>query len=344
VANIAIVSFRLGGTDGVSIESAKWADAFRSLGHSVRLVAGSGPVDVQVEGLSMSPQTVVSPEKLKTALEGCEVVVVENVASLPLNPKARDVLYEVLHNRTAIFHHHDFSWQREHLAHFDGPRDEPQWLHVTINKLSEEQLRERGIEAVTIMNSFDCNPPQGDRLATRNALQCGDEIIVLLPTRAIPRKNVQGAITLAQELSATLWLLGPPEDGYDEELDLLLSSATCPLKRGLPNGFSIDDAYAACDLVVMPSHWEGFGNPVLESVTHRRPLALNFYPVAKEIASFGFRFYELSDIAAIRTMLEGDQTDLFDHNLDIATKHFNLANLPLHLQTLLARTGRNNQE
>ena len=51
----AIVSFRLGGTDGVSIEAGKWAWALGRLGFEVVTVAGSGPVDRLVPGLSMGP-------------------------------------------------------------------------------------------------------------------------------------------------------------------------------------------------------------------------------------------------------------------------------------------------
>ena len=58
------------------------------------------------------------------------------------------------------------------------------------------------------------------------------------------------------------------------------------------------------DLVVMPSTWEGFGNPVLESVTHRRPLALYPYPVAIEIVAYGFGFFGLDEVGAITTFLD----------------------------------------
>jgi len=76
-----------------------------------------------------------------------------------------------------------------------------------------------------------------------------------------------------------LWLLGPAEDGYDEELEALVLDSSTSVRRMMPEGVTMSDVYAAADLVVMSSTWEGFGNPVLESVTHRRPLALNPYPV-----------------------------------------------------------------
>ena len=111
------------------------------------------------------------------------------------------------------------------------------------------------------------------------------------------------------------------------------------MRRGAPDGYDVHDAYAASDLVVMPSTWEGFGNPVIESVTHRRPLALYPYPVACEIRDFGFRFFELGEIESITSFLKNPDYDLYAHNLSIALEHFNVAALPTRLGGLLDSMG-----
>jgi glycosyltransferase involved in cell wall biosynthesis len=335
VARIVVVSFRLGGTDGVAIESAKWIAALTTLGHRVRTVAGEGVADVLVPSLAINAMTATSVHEVEEALADADVVIVENLASLPLNLDARDVLYRVLEGRRAIFVHHDLPWQRPHLAHLDGPRTDPLWHHVTINELSRRELLERGIDAVTIMNCFDCEPPRGRRDSTRLRLNVDARTLVVMPSRALPRKNVEGALALCEALDATFWLLGPAEDGYEETLDELIHSANVDVRRGLPDGSDVHDAYAACDLVVMPSTWEGFGNPVLESVTHRRPLALFPYPVACEISDYGFRFFDLGDVVAIKSFLENPDYELYAHNLSIALEHFNLASLPTRLSDLL---------
>ena len=116
------------------------------------------------------------------------------------------------------------------------------------------------------------------------------------PTRALARKNIAGAIALTEAVGGTYWLLGPAEDGYGPELDRLVGQASCPVVLGQPGGgCSIADAYAACDAVLLPSSWEGFGNPSVESATHRRPLAVGRYPVAAELAAFGFRWFDADD-------------------------------------------------
>jgi glycosyltransferase involved in cell wall biosynthesis len=335
MARITVVSFRLGGTDGVSIEAAKWMTALRELGHDVTSVAGNGTADHLVPGLSIGATSPPSSDELRAAFDGADLVIVENLASLPLNINARDMLYIALDGRDALFHHHDLPWQREQFTHVEGPRDHATWQHVTINDLSRLQLARRGIAATTIMNSFDCDPPLGERERTREALHLDKERLILLPTRAIPRKNIEGALKLAMELNAVLWILGPAEDGYGPTFEELLRDSSVPTRLGMPNDTTIDDAYAACDLVVMPSSWEGFGNPVLESVTHRRPLAVNGYLVLREIESFGFEFFKLDEIIALGQFLRAPDDSHFEKNLNVARKHFNVKDLPTRLLSLL---------
>ena len=339
MASLALVSYRLGGGDGVAIESAKWIGALESLGHHVTTLAGEGRADHLVDGLALDDDVGPAASDLEI-LARVDLTIVENAASLPLNPAAREALYAALAGRPALFHHHDLPWQRDHLAHLEGPRDEPGWLHVTINELSRIQLAQRGIAATTIYNSFDCEPPAGERAAARARVGVADtERLVLLPSRALARKNVAGALRLCERLNATLWLLGPAEDGYGAELDGLLATTSARvLHRGL-DGLSIHDAYAACDAVVMSSTWEGFGNPVLESVTHRRPLALHPYPVAAEIAGFGFSFFDLEDVEGLSRFLDAPDERRLEANLALARRHFNLADLPGRLARVLDAAG-----
>ncbi len=341
MAELVVVSFRLGGTDGVSIEAEKWISAFRSLGHTVRTLAGEGNADVIIPELAIRATRAPSIDEVADILHDANLVVVENVASLPLNVAARDALYQLLHGRRALFRHHDLAWQRSTSLDTSPPRDEDGWTHVTINQLSRHELRERGVDSVVVRNAFDCAPPRGRRERTRRALGASDERVVLFPTRAIPRKNVAKAFDLAASLDAVLWLLGPAEDGYDETLDELIGTSAVRVFSGLPEGFDIHDAYAACDVVVMPSTWEGFGNPVLESVTHRRALAVYPYPVLEEIRAFGFRFFGLDDVGPLTAFLRDPDEGLFEANAALAREHFNVDDLPSRLAPLLVAVGLN---
>jgi len=332
-----LISFRLGGTDGVSIEAGKWQWALGQLGYEVRTIAGEGPVDHLVNGLAITPSEPVDPHQLERALEGLDLVVVENLCSLPLNPGAARLVAERCAGRPTILHHHDLAWQRPDLG-TDGPPDDPSWRHVTINELSRRQLAARGIDATTIYNRFDTSCAPGDRGATRRALGIsGDERLFLQPTRALARKNVPAALSLCERLGATYWLLGPAEDGYGPELDRLVERATCPIRRGpaMP-GAGAADAYAACDLVMFPSTWEGFGNPTIESAVHRRPLCVGPYPVAAELRSFGFLWFTLDDAEALDRWMSEPDPELLEHNYELADTFFSLRQLPERLEAVLA--------
>ncbi len=334
-----MVSFRLGGEDGVAVEAAKWASALGLLGWNVRTVAGAGPVDAVLPGLAMHAPEPPTRAEVDDALAGADLVVVENLCSLPLNPPAAAVVAASCAGRPTVLHHHDLPWQRPRLANFAPPPDDAAWAHVTINELSRRQLATHGIAATTIYNAFDPDPVPGEGEGVRATLGVAAGTPLLLqPTRALARKNIAGAIALAEAVDATYWLLGPAEDGYGPELERLVAQARCPVVRGVPaGGCSIADAYAACDAVLLPSLWEGFGNPSVESATYRRPLAIGPYPVAAELAAFGFHWFDAADPTPLAQWLGEPDAELIAHNHRVAAHHFNLADLPARLARVLQR-------
>ncbi len=97
------------------------------------------------------------------------------------------------------------------------------------------------------------------------------------------------------------------------------------------------DAYAACDAVVLPSTWEGFGNPTVESAVHRRPLAVGRYPVARELAAgFGFWWFDATDARSLTGWFDHPDPELIAHNATVARAHFSLTDLPGRLAALLS--------
>jgi len=341
MTTVAVVSFRFGPTDGVSVEARKWARILERLGYRTYTVAAEG-ADRLVPGLGIADDEPPEAATLDAALADADLVVVENLCSLPLNPAAALAVAACLRGRPSILHHHDLAWQRPHLAGIGGfPPDDPAWRHVTINDLSRRELAARGVDATTIPNGFDTESASGgDRDGTRARLGlAGSDRLLLHPTRAIPRKNVPAAIALAEGLGATYWLLGPAEDGYGPELDRLLSAASCPVIHREPDGVSLADAYAAADAVTLPSAWEGFGNATIEAAVHRRPLAIADYPAAREIAAFGFRWFPSDGPGPLDAWLRHPDPTLHDANLAIARRHFSLAVVEQRLRHLLAEAG-----
>ena len=337
---VAIVSFRLGAADGVSVVARHWATGFARLGLEVRTLAGSGVADRLLPGLAIGAPAPPTLAELARHLAGADLVVVENLCSLPLNPGAAASVAACLAGRRAILHHHDLPWQRERFARLTGwPPTDPAWLHVTINELSRKQLAARGIVATTVYGGF-AMPPPGRREPTRRRLGVPPQRRLLLqPTRAIARKNVPAGLGMAEAVGADYWLTGPAEEGYGQELARILDGAACRVHRHIPEGLGIDDAYAAADAVVLPSSWEGFGAPLIEASLHRRPLAVGDYPVAAELAAFGFHWFPADDPGPLRAFLERPDARLLEHNRAVAVRHFSLDALTAELAGLLEGAG-----
>ena len=336
----AILSYRLGMADGVSVTAAQWAAAMRELGMRVRTVAGEGFPDVLVPGLGRDAKRPPCRQALDAALGDAEIVVVDNVCSLPMNPTVGDSVAAYLRGRPAVLRHHDLPWERERYAAVTGwPHDDPAWQHVTISEIARRSLAgRRGIAATTIYHGFADRPCPERRASVRRGLGVGARPLVLQPTRAIARKNVDVGLALAEALGGAYWLTGPAEDGFAGELDRLLHAARVPVLRRLPPGVDMAAAYAACDAVALPSSWEGFGLPLIESALHRRPIAVGDFPVARELAGFGFRWLPAADPAPLRRWMADPDLGLLDHNEAIARRHFGVDSLARRIDSLISGT------
>ena len=335
----ALVSFRLGGTDGVSIVAESWGHSLTTLGFTVTTIAGEGPVDRLVPGLAISAEAPPTAGELTDALTEVDLVIVENLCTIPLNPPAARVTAEVLAGRPAILHHHDPPWQRSRFADVtDLPPDDPAWRHVCINQLTRHEMAERGIDAVTIYNGFATDPPPGDREGTRLALGVApDEPLLVHPVRAIERKNVPTALSLSAAVGGTYWLPGGAEEGYGPTLERFLAEARC---RVIHRSWAVrSDLYAAADAVLFPSTWEGFGNPPVEAALHRRQTVVGDYPVADELRGLGFEWLPADDPEPLATWLADPDPDVLDHNRAVATTHLSLEAQTEALQALLDRAG-----
>lgn len=345
------LSFRFSATDGVSVVTRTWIDALRELGFTVSTVTGDDwrwpDVDHRhVAGLGIDDHPPVHVEALTAALDGVDLVVVENLLTIPMNLVASRAVAEALAGRRALVHHHDPPWHRERFAQVtELPATDPAWRHVAINRTLRHELAARGIEARVIYNAFpepDEPGRDGRRAAVRAALGVeADEWLVAHPVRAIERKNVPAAIALAESLGATYWLLGPAEEAYGPTLAALLADARCRVVHRPWQ--DTDDIYAAADHVAFPSTWEGFGNPPLEAALRRRTVTVGAYPVADELRELGFDWFEVGDTHGVRHALEHPDEPavvaMLDTNERLARSQFTTARLLGDLRSLLDGAG-----
>jgi glycosyltransferase involved in cell wall biosynthesis len=147
--NVGFVSTRFAGTDGVSLETAKWADVFERVGFACFYFAGEldRPSDcsflveeahfqhsdikavfrkcfgVRVRDRSVTRKISRLKRKLKDQLYeftrkfNIDLLLPENALTIPLNIPLGIALTEFISETgmPTIAHHHDFFWERQHF-------------------------------------------------------------------------------------------------------------------------------------------------------------------------------------------------------------------------------------
>src|SRR5438105_6106557 len=136
------ISFRLGGEDGVSVEARKWQWALQELGFENRRIAGAiedgGQADdVVLPMLSIDGTEPPDEDAISAAIDAADLLVVDNICSLPLNLGAAHTVARVVarHHGRVVLRHHDLPWQRRNLKHLaaDFPPRIEGVLHATVN-------------------------------------------------------------------------------------------------------------------------------------------------------------------------------------------------------------------
>ena len=310
-------------------------------------------------------------------------LVVQNAWAIPMQLPLGVALTRLVRETgiAAIGHHHDYWWERERFQTCIVPEvlDEafppglPNVEHVSINSLAADDLhRRRGLVSTVIPNVFDFDQPHpsdGRARAVQLRVELGlgpDTLLVIQPTRVIPRKGIELAIELVARLErpdAVLLITSPAGDeGYEYlvKLEQLAERLRVDLRYGAqrfrPNNndamnadlpepaHSLVDAYLAADLISYPSYYEGFGNALVEAVYFGKTLVVNRYPVYEaDIRPLGFRFVELDGavtdeaVSQLRALLSDPhlQAAYAQHNYVLGKQHLSYDRLARSLEKLL---------
>jgi glycosyltransferase involved in cell wall biosynthesis len=279
-------------------------------------------------------------ERIKSELKNLpklDLLIINNIFSLGFNLAAAVALTEFVRekNLKVIAHNHDFYWERERystpqcecvkrtLEEYFPPED-GLILHVTINKLAQEELRRRkNIDSVVVPNVFDFNQPvwriDEYNRDLRSVLGISeDDLVVLHATRIVPRKAIEIAMDFVACLSEKVEknvhfvLAGFPETESQEYYRKIVKKAeSMPYETHFAfemvrserfvndrKYYSLWDMYAICNVITYTSILEGWGNQLIEAVFAKKPLVVFEYPVYKsDIAPLGFQFISLGDTA-----------------------------------------------
>ncbi|HEX2765934.1 MAG TPA: glycosyltransferase family 4 protein [Candidatus Limnocylindria bacterium] len=294
-----------------------------------------------------------------------ELLIVENAWAIPMQLPLGVALTRVVEQTgvPVIGHHHDYWWERERFGtcvvpeileqHF--PPDLPNIRHVSINSLAARELRRRrGIASSVVPNVFDFaagrpRPRPSVRRRMRAELGMGERgLLVVQPTRVVPRKGIELAIELVGRLRDRHAVLLITSPAGDEGLDYLVqleqlaerhkvalryaADRFAPDLEGKPlrPAHSLHDAYLAADLITYPSLYEGYGNALVEAIFYGKPIVVNRYPVyVADIAPLGFRFIEIDGaitddtVHEVRRALSNPkrQRQIARRNFEIARRH-----------------------
>ena len=191
-----------------------------------------------------------------------------------------------------------------------------------------------------------------------------DDIMVLQPTRIVPRKGIEHAIKLVQMLDDPRIKLvisheaGDEGDEYRHVLAEIAREAGVDLRfvatrisdvrhrnREGHKVYTLWDLYPHADLVTYPSLYEGFGNAFLEAIYFRVPVLINRYAIfARDIEPKGFRlpimdgYLTRSTIEEVRRLINDKEYrhEVASHNYQVASRFFSYRVLRRALRTLIA--------
>jgi glycosyltransferase involved in cell wall biosynthesis len=237
----------------------------------------------------------------------------------------------VLHHLVAWCH--DFTWTSSHSRHMvhDGyPWDllrtyRPEITYVTISeerKADLVQLLGCPEDKVKVVYSgvdprhlLGLSEETMDLVSQLGVLD--SDLAILMPVRVTQAKNIEYALqvvaALKQEgVQTVLVLTGPPDPhdagnmeyfqelrevrkslGVENEMRFVYESGPQPDQPFQIDMQTVGELFRVCDLVLMPSHREGFGMPVLEAGLVGTPVFCTSIPAAREIGKQDVTIFDL---------------------------------------------------
>ncbi|MEM3403150.1 MAG: glycosyltransferase family 4 protein [Nitrososphaeria archaeon] len=302
--------------------------------------------------------------RLNPILTDLDVCIVHNIPSMPFNLAATAAINELADELKTrfVFWIHDIALLRQEWIGKEKEFPANLFLHkspnityVTVTEYRARQLRELQLDNVQVI-------PNGvniedylkiDKVTLELMHRLGikfQDLIILVPVRVTPRKNIEMAIWVADELKhllgsdQTLKVLvtGPPDHqattmgmdyleylnklikrrGLEEEIifchDLISYDRVFVGNRVLK--WSVGDVYSISDLVFVPSKEEGFGLPVIEAGAARKMVFCSRIPPFQELIK--------EDIDGFMFDLNGSPKDVAfriykEYILDIVGSNFN---------------------
>ena len=411
--NIGFISTRFSGTDGVSLESLKWATIFEKQGHKVFWFSGRSDRDDNISVCipeahfghpenqwineqiwsKNSRNSLVTSRIHKTAsyladrlhyftkIYKIDLVVPENVLTIPIHLPLGVAITQFLAETAmpAIAHHHDFYWERPRFSinavgdflDMSFPPRLPNITHTVINQAAQQQLALRkGLSSTLVPNvfNFEEEPMTCDLWAAdvrKNIGLKSDDLLILQPTRIVPRKGIEHSIKLLGKLNNPKCKLiishnaGDEGFGYqnnliqlakEEGVDMrIIANRVSEIRQYDKNGnkmYTLWDIYHHADLVTYPSLYEGFGNALLEAFYFKKPILANRYSIfIEDIEPKGFKtitmngYISRETVTQVQAVLSNEvlRDEMVGHNYKLAKQYYSYSVLERTLQAAFSQ-------
>ncbi|MDW8395111.1 MAG: glycosyltransferase family 4 protein [Anaerolineae bacterium] len=260
-------------------------------------------------------------EQLRAALASIDVLIAHNVCSLNKNLALTAALHRLNETATAprlVLWHHDLAWTTPRYRpelHDGYPWDLlcTPWKGVCQVVISSARRAElaalMGLPQAAIAVVPNGLAPAHfyklERLTAELVEQLGlfeATLILLLPVRLTPRKNIELALRVLAELrrivpGSVLVVTGPlgPHNERNSDYYARLRALRAELElegaahflaehyEGFLPDAVISDFFRLCDALFMPSREEGFGLPLLEAAFDHKPVFCSDIPALREL-------------------------------------------------------------
>ncbi len=266
-----------------------------------------------------------------------DVLVGQNTNAMPMTLLGGIAVYLLATEMrvATIFHHHDFWWERsrfsnnniEDLLNDIMPPSDLGTEHVVISSYAAhilESIKRVKPHIINNCEDFD-DPPVRDEYNGDFRRELGytdDDILIVQPTRIVPRKRIEDSVRLVGRFQdrypdlasrvkfiISLYQGDELDDSYihsimglaqrlNVRIDLIAERVASV--RGTDGKgrklYTNRDVLVNADIVTYLPIWEGFGNALLEAVAAKAPVITTTYLVYKtDIMGVGLKTIEVRD-------------------------------------------------
>ncbi len=287
-------------------------------GHEVVVVCATKGAKVDGAIMEYAPNFYV--KRVRSALAGCEVVIVHNMFTMPFDWEASKMIAELSHEMIGtrfINWVHDVDVTQEAFTEL-----RLKGVHVAVSETRKKEFCERfGLKPTqcsVIPNGVDAVKTLGLGSAVsafakkHRLLEC--ELVLFHPARLLARKNIEFSIEVTaalhkQGVDAACVITGAADPHrlesaeYAERMRALVGKKKMQshvLFAGDAFDLSESDVrafYSVADALFFPSKAEGFGLPLLEAALQRLPIFCADISAHRELAGTGAVYFKLTDKA-----------------------------------------------